>query len=239
MGKTALALSLISNPAKLKYPVCIFSLEMSESELATRFMSGSTGYTNIEIRNARIDLEKFVEKSNQVANLPIYIDDTPALTLFELRSKVKKMIIRYGVKLVVVDYLQLMKQDAGNREQEVSIISRGLKAISKEFSIPVIALSQLNRGVEERADKRPRLSDLRESGAIEQDADIVCFVYRPAIYNINSIEIDGDNYSTEGLMIIDCAKDRNGALFTKPLYHNINLTVIQEDNTIRNQTEVF
>lgn len=229
MGKTALSLSLTSNPAKMNYPVCLFSLEMSESELATRFMSGVTDYTNVEIRNARIDLETFVSKSNSVANLPIYIDDTPALSLFELRSKVKKMILRYGIKLIIIDYLQLMKQEAGNREQEVSIISRGLKAISKEFNIPVIALSQLNRGVEERADKKPRLSDLRESGAIEQDADIVCFVYRPSVYGIKTVEIDQNNYSTDGIMIIDCAKDRNGALFTKALYHNINLTVIQEE----------
>lgn len=229
MGKTALALTLSINPAKYNYPICMFSLEMSESEIATRFMSGVSGYTNVEIRNANIDLDKFVSKSNDIANLPIYIDDTPALSLFELRSKVKKMIIRNGVKMVIVDYLQLMKADAGNREQEVSIISRGLKAISKEFSIPVIALSQLNRGVEDRSDKRPRLSDLRESGAIEQDADIVCFIYRPAYYNMSTIELDKETISTQDLMIIDCAKDRNGALFSKPLYHNSSLTVIQEN----------
>lgn len=228
MGKTALALTLASNPAKLSYPVCLFSLEMSESEIATRFMSGVSGYTNVEIRNADINIEKFVDKSNEVANLPIYIDDTPALSLSELRSKVKKVIIRYGVKLVIIDYLQLMKQQAGNREQEVSIISKGLKAISKEFNIPVIALSQLNRGVEERSDKRPRLSDLRESGAIEQDADLVCFVYRPSVYNINTIKIDNEELPTENLMVIDCAKDRNGALFSKALYHNSSLTIIQE-----------
>lgn len=228
-GKTALALALTSNPARMNYPVCMFSLEMSENELATRFMSGVTDYSNVQIRNARVDLERFVDNSNQIANLPIYIDDTPAITLFELRSKIKKMILRYGVKLVIIDYLQLMRQEAGNREQEVSTISRGLKAISKEFNIPVIALSQLNRGVEDRADKRPRLSDLRESGAIEQDADIVCFVYRPSIYGIKTIEIDQNNYSTDGIMIIDCAKDRNGALFSIPLYHNINLTRIKEE----------
>ena len=228
MGKTALALTLASNPARLKYPVCLFSLEMSETELTTRFMSSVSGYTNVEIRNANINLDRFLDKSNQIANLPIYIDDTPALSLFELRSKVKKVIVRYGVKIVIIDYLQLMKAEAGNREQEVSIISRGLKAISKEFNIPVIALSQLNRGVEERADKRPRLSDLRESGAIEQDADIVCFVYRPAVYSIKTFDFDNQSLATDGLMILDCAKDRNGALFTKPLYHNSSLTVIQE-----------
>ena len=228
MGKTALALTLASNPAKLKYPVCLFSLEMSRGEITTRFLSSVTGYTNVEIRNADIDFDKVVTKSNDIAGLPIIIDDTASLGLFELRSKVKKMIIKSGVKLVIVDYLQLMSAEAGNREQEISKISRGLKAISKEFNIPVIALSQLNRGVEERADKRPRLSDLRESGAIEQDADIVCFVYRPAYYGISTIKVDKDDVSTEGLMLIDCAKDRSGSLFTKPLYHNVSLTTIQD-----------
>jgi replicative DNA helicase len=227
-GKTAMALSLALNPAKLKYPVCLFSLEMSDSEISTRFLSGVSGYSNVEIRNANINFDNLVDKSNEVANLPIYIDDTPAITIFELRSKVKKMILRHGVKLVIVDYLQLMKQEAGNREQEVSKISQGLKAIAKEFSIPVIALSQLNRGVEDRSDKRPKLSDLRESGAIEQDADIVCFIYRPALYSIPTIKIDKEDISTEGLMVVDCAKDRNGALFSKPLYHNESLTIIKE-----------
>lgn len=233
MGKTALALSLASNPAKLNYPVGMFSLEMSSSEIATRFLSGVSGYTNVEIRNANINLDRLVERSNDVAMLPIIIDDTPALSLFEMRSKVKKMIVKNGVKMIIVDYLQLMKAEAGNREQEVSIISRGLKAISKEFNIPVIALSQLNRGVEDRTDKRPRLSDLRESGAIEQDADIVCFVYRPSVYKIENINHDGYTLSTTGLMLIDCAKDRNGALFSIPLYHNESLTIISEDENIK------
>jgi len=229
MGKTSLALTLALNAAKLKYSVCLFSLEMSENELATRFMSGSTGYTNVEIRNAKLNFDKFVSGSYFLANLPIYIDDTPAITLFELKSKVKKMIIKYGIKLVIIDYLQLMKAEAKTREQEVSVISRGLKSISKEFNVPVIALSQLNREVEGRADKRPRLSDLRESGAIEQDADLVCFVYRPILYGEKTQEIDKETVSTENLMIFDCVKDRSGALFSKALYHNLSLTIIQEN----------
>ena len=228
MGKTAMALTLASNPSKLKYPVCLFSLEMSENEIAARFLSGVSGFTNVEIRNADLDFDTLVNRSNEVANLPIFIDDTPALGLFDLRSKVKKVILRHGVKMIIIDYLQLMKAEAGNREQEVSTISRGLKSISKEFNIPVIALSQLNRGVEERAGKRPQLSDLRESGAIEQDADIVCFIYRPAYYGISTIDFDKETLSTENLMIMDCAKDRNGALFSKALYHNESLTVISE-----------
>jgi len=228
MGKTALALTLATNPSKIGYPVCLFSLEMSDSEIATRLLSGVSGYTNIEIRNANLNFDKLVSVSNEVTSLPIYVDDTPALGLIELRSKVKKLIIKHGIKMIIIDYLQLMKAEAGNREGEVSAISRGLKAISKEFGIPVIALSQLNRSVEDRADKRPRLSDLRESGAIEQDADIVCFVYRPAYYGMTTVKLDKEEISSEGLMIIDCAKDRNGALFSKGLYHNISLTVIDE-----------
>jgi len=228
MGKTALALALALNSARLGSPVCFFSLEMSEAELATRYISGASGYTNVEIRNANVDFTKLCNESFEVGNLPIYVDDTPALSLFEIRSKVKKMILKHSIKLVIVDYLQLMTAEAGNREQEVSVISRGLKAVAKEFNIPVIALSQLNRGVEERIDKRPRLSDLRESGAIEQDADIVCFVSRPAYYKIESIDLDGIDTSTNGLMLIDCAKDRNGALFTIGLHHNDSLTIIKE-----------
>jgi replicative DNA helicase len=228
MGKTALALTLTKIPASLNYPVALFSLEMSESEITTRFMSTVSGYSNIEIRNARVDINKLVADSNELAYCPIYIDDTPALSLFDLRSKAKKLIVRFGVKMIVVDYLQLMKAEAGNREQEVSQISRGLKAIAKEFKVPVIALSQLNRSVEDRADKKPRLSDLRESGAIEQDADIVCFIYRPAYYNIPECKINGENYDSKGIISFDCAKDRNGALFSIPLYHNESLTIIKD-----------
>ena len=230
MGKTALALALCQNSAKLNNPVGLFSLEMSDSEIAARFLSSVSGYTNVQIRNADINLDDLALKSNDIAGLPIVIDDTPGLSLMEMRSKVKKMILKFGVSLVIVDYLQLMTAEAGNREQEVATISRGLKAIAKEFDIPVIALSQLNREVENRADKRPRLADLRESGAIEQDADIVCFIFRPAVYGIKSLVIDKDEIPSSGMILIDCAKDRNGALFTIPLYHNESLTVIREEN---------
>lgn len=230
MGKTALALALCQNSAKLNNPVGLFSLEMSDSEIAARFLSSVSGYTNVQIRNADINLDDLALKSNDIAGLPIVIDDTPGLSLMEMRSKVKKMILKFGVSLVIVDYLQLMTAKAGNREQEVATISRGLKGIAKEFNIPVIALSQLNREVENRADKRPRLADLRESGAIEQDADIVCFIFRPAVYGIKSLVIDKDEIPSSGMILIDCAKDRNGALFTIPLYHNESLTVIREEN---------
>lgn len=230
MGKTALALSLCQNCARLNKPVGLFSLEMSDSEIAARFLSSVSGYSNVQIRNAEVNLDDLALKSNDIAGLPIVIDDTPGLSLMEMRSKVKKMILKFGVSLVIVDYLQLMTAEAGNREQEVATISRGLKAIAKEFDIPVIALSQLNREVENRADKRPRLADLRESGAIEQDADIVCFIFRPAVYGLVSIKIDKEELSSSGLILIDCAKDRNGALFSIPLYHNESLTIIREEN---------
>jgi len=229
MGKTALALSLCQNCARLNKPVGLFSLEMSDSEIAARFLSSVSGYSNVQIRNAEVNLDDLALKSNDIAGLPIVIDDTPGLSLMEMRSKVKKMILKFGVSLVIVDYLQLMTAEAGNREQEVATISRGLKAIAKEFDIPVIALSQLNREVENRADKRPRRADLRESGAIEQDADIVCFIFRPAVYGLASIKIDKEELSSSGLILIDCAKDRNGALFSIPLYHNDSLTIIQEE----------
>lgn len=232
MGKTALALALAKNPANLGYPIGIFSLEMSGSELATRYLSDDKGYSNTQIRNARVDLNKLCTDSNKTAILPIYIDDTPAISLFELRSKVKKLILRQGIKMVIVDYLQLMTAEAGNREQEVSKISRGLKAIAKEFNIPVIALSQLNRCVEDRADRKPRLSDLRESGAIEQDADIVCFFYRPAYYGIESMVIDNQTIPSSGLVCVYCEKDRNGALFSEGLQHNPSMTVITEPKEV-------
>jgi len=236
MGKTALALILSLNPARRKFPVTFFSLEMSREELITRYLSGSSGYTNIEIRNAYVNFDKLVDSSHELAGLPITIDDTPALNLISLRSKIKKQIMKNGTKLIIIDYLQLMSFESRSREQEVSAISRGLKAISKDFNIPVIALSQLNRNVEDRADKRPRLADLRESGSIEQDADIVCFIYRPAHYKIQTTMIDNNEISTQNLMVIDGAKNRNGALFCHPLYHNPSFTDIrEEDFELRNE----
>lgn len=229
MGKTSLALSFAKGAASLKYPVGIFSLEMSRTELASRYLAGESGYTNTQIRSADLNFDKLVDSSHEIASLPIYIDDTAGITLFELRSKVKKLILRNGIKLVIVDYLQLMSCKADSREQEISRISRGLKAIAKEFHIPVIAVSQLNREVESRADRRPQLSDLRESGAIEQDADQVIFVMRPALNKINEMTFDNETLSTKDMLVVNCAKNRNGCLFTIPLYHNESLTVIRDE----------
>lgn len=220
MGKTALAHALAYNSAYLKCPVAFFSLEMSSQQLATRFLSGETGYDNLKIRNADVLMDKVVEASYRLQDLPVIIDDTPCLSIAEMRSKLKRMIVRYGIKLVIVDYLQLMRGEGDIREQEVSFVSRNLKAIAKDFSIPVIALSQLNREVEGRSDKYPRLSDLRESGAIEQDADLIFFIFRPAYYKMKSFSVDGDEVSSDGLIVLDCQKHRNGALFREKLWHN-------------------
>lgn len=230
MGKTAMALMLAKKTAEIGMPAGIFSLEMSKKQISGRYLSGASGYSNTELKTGRVDdYKKLCITAQSVAGLEIYVDDTPSLSLFELRSKAKKMVVRHGVKIIVVDYLQLMTAEAGSREQEVSTISRGLKAIAKELNIPVIALSQLNRGVEDRKERKPILSDLRESGAIEQDADIVSFIYRPAVYDIKSINIGNTNLDSEGLMIFDIAKNRNGATATLPLYHNISLTEITEE----------
>lgn len=236
MGKTAMALSLAKGAAENKFPVGFFSLEMSRRELAGRYLSGISGKSNMELRSGDINIDDLAYRSNSLAVLPIFIDDTPAITIFELRSKVKKLIIRNSIKLVIVDYLQLMHAEGGSREQEVSAISRGLKAMAKDLNIPVIALAQLNREVESRGDKKPRLSDLRESGAIEQDADMVCFIYRPFHYGIYDVNINNNSYDTKGLIVFDIAKNRNGALYTAPLYHNESLTIIKDEKD--NQTQM-
>ena len=151
-------------------------------------------------------------------NAPLYIDETPSLSVFDFRAKCRRLVMQHGVKIILVDYLQLMtansgKGGAGNREQEIATISRSLKAIAKELNVPVIALSQLSRSVETRPGKRPQLSDLRESGAIEQDADIVSFIFRPEYYKITTWDNDedGGESSTENQAELIIAKHRNGA----------------------------
>ncbi len=228
MGKTAFMLELAKHPARFGFPVGIFSLEMSFNGLAIRFLSGESEYSSVNIRNAEVNLDKLVDASHSLASLPIYIDDTPAISIMELRSKTKKLILKHGVKMILVDYLQLMKGIGDNREGEVSSISRGLKAIAKEFDIPVIAVSQLNRAVEKTHSKMPGLADLRESGAIEQDADIVGFVFRPAYYDMKDIDVAGQNISSDKLMLFYAGKHRDGALFMEPLYHNENITKITD-----------
>jgi replicative DNA helicase len=241
MGKTALALEFAKATAKLGHAVGFFSLEMGEEQLTARTLSSVSGLSNTDLKAGKVgDFNKLCKQADEIAQLPIYLDDTSALTLFELRSKAKKMIVKHKVELLVVDYLQLMKAEAGSREQEVSQISRGLKAIGKELGVPVIALSQLNRQVEDRADKRPRLADLRESGAIEQDADMVLFILRPAYYGIKEITLSGGQVNTEGLIMVDIAKHRNGALGMIPLKHNVSMSrIISFDDEFPEETLPF
>lgn len=217
MGKTAFVLSMARNIAvEHKQGVAVFSLEMSAVQLVNRLIVAETELPGEKIKTGRLESyewEQLEYKIKPLTDAPIFIDDTPAISLFELRAKCRRLKMQYDIQLAVVDYLQLMSGpvDArGSREQEVSHISRGLKAIAKELDIPIIALSQLNRSVEMRSgDKRPQLSDLRESGAIEQDADIVIFIHRPEKYGLLE---DAEGNSTKGKAEIIIAKHRNGAV---------------------------
>jgi len=227
MGKTAMALELARKTAELGRGVAFFSLEMGNQQLATRYLSSETGLSNTQLRTGRVgNYNELVQRANNIAALPIYVDDTSAISLFQLRSKLRRLRAKQPIDLVFIDYLQLMKAEAKSREQEVSQVSRGLKEIAKEMQVPIIALSQLNREVETRGNRWPRLSDLRESGAIEQDADMVIFLYRPAYYKEETIQFDGKQLNTEGLLLFDIAKHRNGALGTIPLKHNASITRI-------------
>ncbi len=222
MGKTAFVLSLARNVA-LDYEkgVAFFSLEMSATQLMMRLIVAESGLDSRDVRNGQLTAEQWSHLENSIKPLssaPLFIDDTPALSIFEFRSKARRLKKQYDVQLIIIDYLQLMTGTAetrGNREQEVASISRSLKAIAKELNIPIIALSQLNRSVESRTgSKRPQLSDLRESGAIEQDADIVAFIHRPEYYGMT---VDEQGLPTAGLAEIIVAKHRNGAVDTVKL----------------------
>ncbi len=198
MGKTALATNMAFNSARAYAKsggkegarVGFFSLEMSADQLATRILADVASISSHSIKQGDIkqtDFQNFVKASQELSQIPLYIDDTPALSIGAVRTRARRLKRQHGLDMIVVDYLQLLrgsgsKQSESNRVQEVSEITRGLKAIAKELNIPVLALSQLSRAVEQREDKRPMLSDLRESGSIEQDADVVMFVYREEYY---------------------------------------------------------
>jgi len=218
MGKTAFALTMARNIAvEHNTPIGFFSLEMSSEQLVNRLIASEAELGASKLRKGDLadhEMVQLHEKIKHLSEAPIFIDDTPALTIFELRAKARRLVKNHAVKIIMIDYLQLMQAggNSGNREQEISTISRSLKGIAKELKIPVIALSQVNRGVESRTgvgSKRPMLSDLRESGAIEQDADIVTFIYRPEYYKIYEWD-NGDDSRGQGELII--AKHRNGSL---------------------------
>ena len=193
MGKTALATNIAFNAAKKiqedgkKSSIAFFSLEMSSEQLSTRILAEQSRIKSNDIRRGRISEEqfdKFIETSKNVSELPLYIDETPAISIAALSNRARRIKRKYGLDMVVIDYIQLMRASnfKDGRVQEISEITQGLKALAKELSVPVLALSQLSRAVEQRDDKKPQLSDLRESGSIEQDADVVMFVYREAYY---------------------------------------------------------
>ncbi|MEY2478947.1 MAG: replicative helicase [Actinomycetota bacterium] len=208
MGKTAFALGMAANAAmEAQVPVLFFSLEMSHSEISQRLLCAEARVDATRMRNGRLhesDWPKITHAIGRLAEAPIYIDDNPNVTVMDIRAKARRMKSRDGLGLVVIDYLQLMtgRAKAENRQVEVSEISRSLKILARELEVPVVALSQLSRNLEMRADKRPVLADLRESGSLEQDADVVMFIYRDEIYDSES--------SDRGTAEIIVAKHRNG-----------------------------
>ncbi len=256
MGKTSLAVNIAFNAAK-RYAESggkegaitgFFSLEMSSDQLATRILSDQSGISGDAIRKGNIrqdDFRKFVEASQVLSQVPLYIDDTPALSIGAVRQRARRLKRQHGLGLIVVDYLQLLrgsgsKQGQDNRVQEVSEITRGLKAIAKELDIPVMALSQLSRAVEQREDKRPQLSDLRESGSIEQDADVVMFIYReeyylsrqePEVGTEKHLEWQDRMGKAHNVAETIVAKQRHGPIGTVRLFFDSNLTRFSDLDT--------
>lgn len=248
MGKTSLATNIAFNAANAFLnnnsngaPVAFFSLEMSAEQLATRIMAAEAGVSSDKMRRGEIrteDFPKFVDVTRRLNQLPLFIDDTPAISINAVRNRARRLQRQHGLGLIVIDYLQLLeaggsKKGGDNRVQEISEISRGLKAIAKELNVPVIALSQLSRAVEQRDDKRPQLADLRESGSIEQDADVVMFVFREEYYLQRKQPPEGTEkyrewqeqmakvYQKAEIII---AKQRHGPVGTVRLYFDGNLT---------------
>lgn len=216
MGKTSFVLNLAERAAvRAKASIALFSLEMAKEELGLRLLSGVAKVDSSKLKTGRLqdrDWKNLTKAAGVLGDCRIFIDDTPAITVLEMRSRCRRLLADHGLNLVIVDYLQLMRGNTkggkanDSREREISEISRGLKALAKELRCPVIALSQLNRSVESRPDKRPMLSDLRESGAIEQDADIVAFIYRDEVYNKETED--------KGIAEIIMAKHRAGSVGT-------------------------
>ena len=223
MGKTAFALNIATNAAlRANVPVAIFSLEMSKDQLVNRMLCSEAMVDSNKVRTGKLDEEdwtKLAEAIGPLSEAGVYIDDTPGISVMEIRTKCRKLKMEKNIGLVVIDYLQLISgsnKRNGSREQEISEISRSLKVLAKELNVPVIALSQLSRAVEQRDDHRPMLSDLRESGAIEQDADIVMFLYRDDYYHKDT--------EIKGIAEIIIAKQRNGPIGTVNLGWRPELT---------------
>jgi replicative DNA helicase len=270
MGKTALATNIGFNAAEAardpetseRHRVAFFSLEMSSEQLATRIMAEKSGVSSDRIRRGEVkqeDFQRIVEAAQAMNEVPFFIDDTPAITIPMLRTRARRLKRQHGLDLIVIDYLQLMRGSGSkgqeNRVQEISEITRGLKAIAKELQVPVLALSQLSRAVELRDDKRPQLSDLRESGSIEQDADVVMFVYREQYYHERAEpkqrSDEGDDKFHERLerwkrraeevhnkADVIVAKQRHGPVGTRSLYFDGMITKfsdLAEDGSLPDQ----
>jgi len=224
MGKTAITLCIARNAAiKGNTPVLYFSLEMSVQQLAQRLLCSEARVSSHRLRTGRLSEEEWQRLSEWTGKLieaPIYIDDTAGISIMELRAKARRAKHEHNIGLIFIDYLQLMtaSESFGSREQEIAYISRSLKGLAKELKVPVIACSQLSRAVESRTDKRPQLSDLRESGSIEQDADVVMFLFRPEVYGIT----DEEGNSQEGVAEIILGKQRSGPI------GNVFLTFVGE-----------
>lgn len=233
VGKTSLALSIAHNAAKrFQQRVAFFSLEMSAEQVVQRLISAETGINSQRLRRGEIaedEWGRFMKATSDLAETHFFIDDTPGASALELRTKSRRLHADVGLDLIVVDYLQLMRGDfrSENRVQEISSISRALKALARELNVPLLALSQLSRGVEARSDKRPILSDLRESGALEQDADVVMFIYRDELYN--------ENTERKNIADILVAKHRNGPTGTVALYFKKELAQFLEAEVRRQE----
>jgi len=228
MGKSALALNIAQNIAEGGSPVAVFTLEMSREEVVLRLLSSMASIDSHRLRTGQLGPElwqKVARETSRLFEMPFFVDDSPDLTVTAIRAKCRRMHRRNGLSLVVVDYLQLMQGPAraDNRQQEIADISRSLKNLARELHVPVIAVSQLNRQLEQRENKRPRLGDLRESGAIEQDADVVAFIYRDEYYSPDAVE-------ARGVAEVNIAKHRAGAT------GNVMMTFAAEFTRFRNYT---
>jgi replicative DNA helicase len=237
VGKTSLALSIAHNAAK-KYGqrIAFFSLEMSNEQVVQRLISAETAIDSQRLRRGEIvddEWGRFMKATSDLAETLFFVDDTPGISALELRTKARRLHAEVGIDLLVVDYLQLMRGDyrSENRVQEISAISRALKGLARELNVPVLALSQLSRGVESRTDKRPILSDLRESGALEQDADVVIFIYRDEMYN--------ENTERKNIADVIVAKHRNGPTGTVALYFKKELAQFREAELRTTEVDYF
>lgn len=222
VGKTSLMLNVALNAArKYHQRVAIFTLEMSNEQIVQRLVSGETSIDSQRLRSGELDADEwglFVQATSALSETSIYVDDTPSISALQLRTKARRLYAEFGLDLIIIDYLQLMTGDnrSENRVQEISYLSRALKALARELNVPVLVASQLSRAVEQRSDKKPVLSDLRESGSIEQDADIVMFIYREDVYDENS--------PRKNIAELLIAKHRNGPTGSIELYFERNLT---------------